>query len=225
MQSILATIKIPVNESLYLKDPSTSELGKKIIDGSIELMNQLGFERFTFKKLAVEIQTTEASVYRYFESKHKLLLYLINWYWGCIATRIALETKNIELPEQKLKKTIHILTALPNPETDSLISNELALKEIIINESAKVLITKDVDEENKVGVFSVYKALVSNVAAIINEVNSDYIYPNMLASSMIEGSNQQRFFAAHLPRLTNVKDDSDFVETFYLDLIFKTLKK
>jgi hypothetical protein len=136
-----------------------------------------------------------------------------------------LETKNIDLPEQKLKKTIHILTALPNPETDSLISNELALKNIIINESSKVLITKDVDEENKDGVFSVYKALVSNVAAIINEVNSDYKYPNMLASSMIEGSNQQRFFADHLPNLTNAKDDSNFVESFYTDIIFKTLKK
>lgn len=225
MQNILASIKIPVNDNLYLKDPGTSELGKKIVDGSIELMNQLGFERFTFKKLAIEIQTTEASVYRYFESKHNLLLYLINWYWGCIATRITLETRNIEHPEQKLKKTIHILTALPNPETESLISNELALKQIIINESAKVLITKDVEEENKVGVFSVYKALVSNVAAIINEVNNEYAYPNMLASSMIEGSNQQRFFAAHLPKLTNVKDDTDFVESFYTDLIFNTLKK
>ncbi|MEN9399929.1 MAG: hypothetical protein RL632_1030 [Bacteroidota bacterium] len=225
MHNILANIKIPVNENLYLKDPSTSELGTKIIDGSIELMSQLGFERFTFKKLAIEIQTTEASVYRYFESKHKLLLYLINWYWGCVATRIALETKNIEDPIVKLRKSIHILTALPNPEIDSLISNEQALKEIIINESSKALITKDVDEENKVGVFSVYKALVGNVAQLMNEVNPDYPYPNMLASSMIEGSNQQRFFAMHLPKLTNIQEDVDFVETFYVDLIFKTLKK
>jgi AcrR family transcriptional regulator len=225
MQDILANIKIPVNENLYLKDPSTSELGIKIIDGSIELMSQLGFERFTFKKLAIEIQTTEASVYRYFESKHKLLLYLINWYWGCLATRIALETKNIENPIVKLRKTIHILTAMPNPEIDSLISNELALKEIIINESSKALITKDVDEENKVGVFSVYKALVANVAQIMNEVNPVYPYPNMLASSMIEGSNQQRFFAMHLPRLTNVHQNEDFVESFYENLIFKTLSE
>ena len=225
MNNILAHIKIPVNENLYLKDPSTSDLGTKIIDGSIELMSQLGFERFTFKKLAVEIQTTEASVYRYFESKHKLLLYLINWYWGCLATRIVLETKNIEDPIVKLRKTIHILTAMPNPEIDSLISNELALKEIIINESSKALITKDVDEENKVGVFSVYKELVENVAQIMNEVNPIYPYPNMLASSMIEGSNQQRFFAMHLPRLTNIHHNEDFVESFYENLIFKTLSE
>ncbi len=223
MPNILANIKISVNENLYLKDPSSSELGIKIVDGSIELMSQIGFERFTFKKLAAEIQTTEASVYRYFESKHKLLLYLINWYWGCLATRITLETKNIEEPRLKLRKTIHILTALPNPETDSLISNELALKEIIINESSKAIITKDVDEENKVGVFSVYKELVKKVAETINLVNPTYPYPNMLASSMIEGSNQQRFFALHLPRLTNVHENVDFVESFYEDLIFKTL--
>jgi AcrR family transcriptional regulator len=185
----------------------------------------LGFERFTFKKLASEIQTTEATIYRYFESKHKLLLYLINWYWGCVATRILFETRNIDDPEIKLKKAIHILTALPNPEIDSLLSNEQALKSIVINESSKVVITKDVDIENKVGVFSVYKSVVNEVADVIKEINAEYPYPNMLVSSMIEGSNQQRFFADHLPNLTNIKRDVDFVEAFYLDLVFKTIKK
>ena len=148
----------------------------------------------------------------------------MNWYWGCLSTRIAFETKNIEDPILKLRKSIHILTTLPHPEMDSLISNEPALKEIIINESSKALITKDVEEENKVGVFSVYKGLVGDVAQIIKEVKPDYPFANMLASSMIEGSNQQHFFAMHLPKLTNIKEEVDFVETFYADLIFKTLK-
>jgi hypothetical protein len=47
----------------------------------------------------------------------------------------------------------------------------------------------------------------------------------MLVSSMIEGSNQQRFFADHLPRLTNSSKGKDNVELFYLDLVFKTIKK
>jgi hypothetical protein len=42
---------------------------------------------------------------------------------------------------------------------------------------------------------------------------------------MIEGSNQQRFFAEHLPRLTNSRKEADLVEDFYMDLVFKTIKK
>jgi AcrR family transcriptional regulator len=225
MQDLFSNLKIQVNENLYLKDPISSELGNKIIKGSIELIDHLGFERFTFKKLASEIHTTEATIYRYFENKHKLLLYLINWYWGCIATRILFETRNIDNAVIKLKKAIHILTALPNPEMDSLFSHEQALKNIVINESSKVLITKDVDIENRVGVFSVYKSVVNSVAEIITEINKDYPYPNMLVSSMIEGSNQQRFFAEHLPKLTNIINDVDFVEAFYQDLVFKTIQK
>jgi hypothetical protein len=42
---------------------------------------------------------------------------------------------------------------------------------------------------------------------------------------MIEGSNQQRFFAEHLPRLTNIADEKDLVEGFFQDLVFKAIKK
>jgi hypothetical protein len=46
----------------------------------------------------------------------------------------------------------------------------------------------------------------------------------MLVTSMIEGSNQQHFFAEHLPRLTNAEVEKDFVEVFYQELIFKTIQ-
>jgi hypothetical protein len=46
----------------------------------------------------------------------------------------------------------------------------------------------------------------------------------MLVSNMIEGSNQQRFFAEHLPKLTNSRKEVDLVEDFYMDLVFKTLR-
>ena len=87
MKAILSQIKIQVNPKLYLKDPHTSELGEKILKKSIILIDELGFEHFTFKKLATEINSTEASIYRYFESKQKLTFYLINWYWSFIEYR------------------------------------------------------------------------------------------------------------------------------------------
>ena len=82
MDRLLSTIKIQVNENLYNKDPETSELGKKIIENSIKLIHEIGVEAFTFKKLGKEIQSNESSIYRYFENKHKLLLYLTSWYWS-----------------------------------------------------------------------------------------------------------------------------------------------
>ena len=60
-------LKIKMNEKLFIRDPEQSELGKKIIQHSIQLIHKCGFEAFTFKKLALDIGTTEAGIYRYFE--------------------------------------------------------------------------------------------------------------------------------------------------------------
>ncbi|MEN9972998.1 MAG: hypothetical protein RIS20_1345 [Bacteroidota bacterium] len=224
MNQLFSKMSIPMNEHLYLKDPTSSELGQKILDGSISMISSLGFEKFTFKKLAVEIDTTEASIYRYFESKHKLLLYLINWYWSCMWFRIHMGTQNIPDAEVRLKNCIHILTAIPNPSNELVLENELDLKHIVINESMKVLLTKNVDDENQNGAFTEYKKVVEFVSAIILEINPSYEFPNMLISTMIEGSNQQRFFAAHLPRLTNIHQQDDLVESFFTETILKVIK-
>jgi AcrR family transcriptional regulator len=224
MNQFFSKMSIPMNEHLYLKDPTSSDLGQKILRGSISLISSLGFEKFTFKKLAVEIDTTEASIYRYFESKHKILLYLINWYWSCMWFRIHMGTQNITNAEVRLKNCIHILTAIPNPTNELVLDNELELKQIVINESSKVLLTKNVDDENKNGAFAEYKKVVEFVSAIILEINPSYSFPNMLISTMIEGSNQQRFFAAHLPRLTNINQKDDLVESFFTDTLLKAIK-
>lgn len=224
MKDLFSGTNIQINKSLYIKDPSVSELGTNIVRGSIQLIDTLGFHDFTFRKLSLEIGTTEASIYRYFENKNKLMLYLINWYWWCIKTRISSETDRLESPESRLKKVIHILTTIPSTDTSSSFSVERALKTIIINESAKVVLTKEVDSVNNEGVFSVYKEVVERVAELIKEINSNYPYSNMLVSSMIEGSNQQHFFARHLPRLTNKSHEKDTIESFYMDLIFKAIR-
>jgi hypothetical protein len=46
----------------------------------------------------------------------------------------------------------------------------------------------------------------------------------MLVSTIMEGSNQQRFFAAHLPRLTNINQKDDLVESFFTDTLLKAIK-
>jgi AcrR family transcriptional regulator len=206
-----------------MKDPNSSSLGIRIIKEGISLLDEVGFEQFTFKKLALRIETTEASVYRYFESKHQFLLYLINWYWGMIEYRLAFETANISDAKVKLKKAIHLLTSIPDPEVEMVFDAEVKLKRVVINEASKVYFTKEVDKENEHGAYAVYKSIVSKVVEILEEINPNYPYGAMLVTTIIESSNQQRFFGEHLPRLTNTSPQKDTFEQFALDLVFKTL--
>ena len=48
MQNLLSNLKITINEKLYVKDPETSELGRNILKNSIILIDEIGFEAFTF---------------------------------------------------------------------------------------------------------------------------------------------------------------------------------
>ena len=223
MEHLLSTVDIKVNDKLFLKNPTSSELGMKIINVGIALLEEIGFENFTFKKLAVRIETTEASIYRYFECKHSFLLYLINWYWGMIEYRLLIETANIDDPIRKLYNSLHVLTSVPNPENELVFQRESNLKSLAINESAKIYRTKEVDKENENGIYLVYKSIVTRVASFIQEVNPSYPFPAMLTSTIIESSNHQRFFKDHLPRLTNTLPDQDAFENFAFDLVKKTL--
>ena len=78
MENLLSTIKIQVNEKIYVKDPETSILGK-IIE-SIILIDEIGLKSLHLK-LGDLIGSNESSIYRCFENKHKLLIYLCS-YWS-----------------------------------------------------------------------------------------------------------------------------------------------
>ncbi|GAK93236.1 hypothetical protein JCM19298_1955 [Nonlabens ulvanivorans] len=82
MDQLLQNLKVQINDKIFVKDPESSELGQRIISNSITMIHEMGFEQFTFKKLGKLIGSNESSIYRYFENKHKLLLYLTSWYWG-----------------------------------------------------------------------------------------------------------------------------------------------
>ena len=103
MKELLSNIKIQVNPKIYVKDPETSTLGKKIIQFSILLIDEIGFDNFTFKKLGHLIGSNESSIYRYFENKHKLLIYLSSWYWAWIEYKLVFATSNIDDKNEKLK--------------------------------------------------------------------------------------------------------------------------
>ena len=218
-------LHIEVSPELYLKSPDSSELGRKIISGSIELINELGFEGFTFKKLGVRIGSPESSVYRYFENKHTLLIYLVSWYWSWIDYLLVFSTVNINSSKEKLERTIKILTQPIVVDNSFSYINEVLLHKIIITESVKVYHTKDVDDENKRGFFKTYKQVFQRVSDMVLEINPKFKFPHMLISTIIEGANHQRYFAQHLPALTDINNGEDNISEFYNELIFKVIAK
>ncbi|MFT5072281.1 MAG: AcrR family transcriptional regulator [Planctomycetota bacterium] len=202
-------IKISLNEGLYLRDPQDSELGRNIIKHSIELIEVHGIESFTFKKLAKEINSTEASIYRYFVNKHLLLLYLVNWYWEWVNYLITVNTMNISKPKTKLKIIIHSIVAASQENPIVGYVNENKLQKIVISEGMKVYHTKEVDDENSRGFFKSYKDLALTVSKVISKVNPQFKYPYTLATNLFEMSNNHIFFAQHLPKLTDVSVDEN----------------
>ena len=167
MHRLFTNIKIQVHPKTYVKDPETSTLGKKIIQYSILLIDEIGFEEFTFKKLGEKIGSNESSVYRYFENKHKLLLYLSSWYWSWIEYRLVFSTTNIENKLEKLKKAIGIVTETIQDDSATEHINEAVLNKIIIEEFTKTLYNKHVDEENKEGFFLIYKQVNYRIEKMI----------------------------------------------------------
>jgi AcrR family transcriptional regulator len=198
-----------LTNGLFVKEPQDSELGRNIVKHAILLIDGLGFESFTFKKLAKEIGSTEASIYRYFENKHMLLLYLVSWYWEWVGYLIEINTKNIEDPRIKLKTIIYsfVSASLENPSMDFV--NESILHDVVIAEGTKAYHTKEVDKENAKGFFASYKNLAQMVSAVITDIDPSFKYPFALATNLFEMSNNQIYFAKHLPRLTDVSLDDD----------------
>ena len=222
MDSILSNITITVNEKLFVKNPETSKLGKKIIENSILLIAETGFENFTFKKLGEKIKSNESSIYRYFESKHKLMLYLSSWYWAWIEYKLVFATNNVSNPLEKLKKAIKIVTEKIEDDTSTLHINEAELNKIIIIEFTKNLVTIEVDDENKEGFFLVYKRVITRIVDMIEVVNPDYKFAKSLASSIVDGAMHQHFLKDHLKTITNCNDIVSPTD-FYTDLIEKVL--
>lgn len=220
-------LQIKMNEKLFLRNPEQSELGKKIILHSIQLIYKNGFESFTFKKLAEDIGTTEAGIYRYFENKHRLLIYITAWYWSWLEYRVAVHTNNIKDPVVKLKRVIKLLATAIEDDIKTGYVNESILHQIIIAEGSKAYLTKHVSEDNKDQLFKPYKDLCAKIGEIILDCNPKFKYPKSLASTIIEMAHFQNFFMNNLPSLTDFgkdKDESKIV-LFLEDLVFNSIRK
>jgi AcrR family transcriptional regulator len=224
MNTVFANFKIQINSKIYVKNPETSDLGRKILEQSIILIDEIGFDNFTFKKLGEKIGSNESSIYRYFENKHKLLVYLSSWYWSWMEYKLVFATANINDPKEKLKKAITIVTEKVEDDNNTSYINESTLNKIIIAEFTKTLHTKEIDIENKEGFFLIYKRVISRIIEIVKEINPEYKYAKSLISSIVEGSLHQYYLKDDLKSITDC-DEKTTPTHFYLNLIETTLIK
>ncbi|WP_323788953.1 TetR/AcrR family transcriptional regulator [Psychroserpens sp.] len=222
MKYLLSNLKIDINEKIYLKDPESSTLGKKIIEHSIKLIDDIGFDSFTFKKLGVIIGSNESSIYRYFDGKHKLLLYLTSWYWAWLEYQLVFSTTNMSNSNEKLEKAIDILTRTIESDSTFEHIDEVILSRVVINEYSKSYLTKEVDDENKDGYFSIYKRLVTRLHDMIIEVNPSYKFPHSLASTVLEGALHQHFLKDHFKSLTDC-DHKVQPSDYFKHLVFNAI--
>lgn len=214
---------IQVSTNTYLKPPLSSELGTRIVSNGILLLQRLGLEDFTFKKLAEEIASSEASIYRYFANKHMFFVFISNLYWTWLEKQIREMAYKIYDPETRLQHAIDIIVS-PEKLDDTSDFPVLELHQIVLSEGPKAYLIKGVDEENKEGTFRAYKSLCQSLADIINILNPAYKYAHSLSSTVIEAAHAQLFFSAHLPRLTDIQEnDREELKTFLNEIIIRSI--
>jgi AcrR family transcriptional regulator len=220
-------LELKVKLNLYLRDPEATDLGKKIIRQSVVMIAKIGFEEFTFKKLAEKLNTSEPSIYRYFENKHRLLIYIISWYWSILEYWVVYHISNLENSEKKIDAVIDLISC---PLPDWIGGKDLdqeSLFQIIISEGNKTYLTKNVTANNKAQLFKPYKDLCARIAGLIKEYNPKYAYAHSLSSTIIETAHLQYFFMNNLPSLTDFGDKKDLahLNRFIQELAFSAIGK
>jgi hypothetical protein len=138
---------------------------------------------------------------------------------------VDIKLQNVSDKKEKLKIVIDLLTHELPESSGQLDYNKKYLHQIVISESSKVYLVKEVAEINKNEVFKPYKDLCAKIAEVIRAYNPKYKFPRSLSTTLIETSHQQEYFSAYLPRLTDASsaNKTQFVSVFLSDLLFKTL--
>jgi len=218
-------ISVDIHESIYLKDPLSSSLGKKIIENAIVMIEDLGFEVFTFKKLAYKIESSEASIYRYFENKYNLLAYLVSWYWDFMHFMVLMDLRNLLDPKEKLIKAINTLVKSLHSDAVPVYIDHLLLHKVVVENASRVYHHKNVDKLSMDGYFQNYSKLITTLSEIILEVSKEFKYPIALATNIIEQSLNNEYYLEHLPDLTDKHSEIKNNREATIEMIYYMLGK
>lgn len=195
--------------ALSLKDPETSELGRSILAGGLDLMLELGLEAFTFRKLAQRVGTTEVTVYKYFANKQRLLQYFYQLYWLWLRQLCAAEVERHRESREVLSGIVEVLCGSWPHAMPDLQLPPGSLRQLVIAEGMKSYLHKNVDDDNARRLFQPYKELSAFVAARMVACRTDVPWPRSFATTVIEMAHSLPFLMEHLPSLTELSNRKD----------------
>lgn len=224
MQKILAHINFSVADCLSSKNPIGSEIGQEILRKSSQLIVRDGIDLFTFKKLAIEMGSTESTIYRYFENKHQLLLYLSSWYWNLLEVKLAFITSNVHNATERLDLALQFLGHPIGELSANSFLDESLLHQIVVRDSTKSINALGMTIEKNRAYLESYTNLIERLSEIIHKVNSRYKFPKALAISLIETSHYQSHLQVILPGITDLDMTPKNTYRFLQQLAFTALE-
>jgi AcrR family transcriptional regulator len=223
-----AVLQIKVSDQLYLRDPAETLLGRNIVAEGVRLIIEIGFDSFTFKKLAQRIKSTEASVYRYFDSKHQLLKYLVSWYWNWLEYLIEYRATNINDPRRRLEIAIEVLTESDKSDSPLSYIDGALLHSIVVTDGARVYLTKQRDGAHAEALVEGYQRLCDLLVKFSKQIAPKYPYHIELATTLIATVHKQILYAEYSSEAPHGKrrrgDRGDIVK-FLKQLIFTSLEE
>lgn len=210
-------MELAIPQALYLKNPKESRTGNAIIEHAARMIASEGIEHLTFKKLAASCGCTEATVYRYFENKHKLLLYILNIFWIWQEYRMVLNTQNITDPYEKLQ---HALSVIANPQIPVDLGDfGKHILQTAIHEGVKIHLSRELADEINNGSLAAYHRLVQRLEDLISSYHSRYAFSAALAVTIIDNALQQLFFIRYFAGMSGKIKTTEMLEIYLNSLI------
>lgn len=215
----MARYLIEPDPGLALRDTS-SPMGVRILGEGLALMNGIGLEAFTFKKLAERMGSTEMTVYHYFANKQRLLQYYYQMYWLWLATYCQQEGRALQDPMERLRGDIRAICGLWPADARAAQFDPSELRELVINEGSKSFMHKNVDSDNRLKVFKPYKDLCGHLASELKACSPRIRHVRSFATTLVEMAHSLEFAMNHLPALTELsaKKDRKQLAAYLIDL-------
>lgn len=180
---------LQVSDTFYLRNPHTTALGKKMIARAITIIDEIGYSQFTFKKLALSINSVEASIYRYFENKEHMLFYLVATYWTATNFRVKFFTQMLRSHEERVYTTIDVLTGIQSAAVPGLDFNQYEALQRIARKNyfyaLTILRNKENGEVLERELFKVSKEIQDHLEASIRKLAPSFQYSALMADTIM----------------------------------------
>jgi AcrR family transcriptional regulator len=223
MPHLLENIAIRPVQDLFIKDPTSTQIGLDILTSSSHMIASQGLETFTFRKLATAIGTTETTIYRYFKNKQQLAMYLVSCYWNWLEWQVAFATANVAHPDVALNNAIGALCSDHAHQQHTWMQLG-ELQRITAAEAFKGTFLVDSDESLRKAWFYAYAHLCQRLEKLILDVQPAYAHPKALAGTLLETAQHQQFLMQHLPELTDLHTGASALAHHLQSIAFTALR-